>query len=73
LPSLSLAVEEGGVGGSVNPRHIKQCMSPAPVNDYNVRRMDKIQILRKVLELKFKGRRSMERLRRRRRGGRCKT
>jgi hypothetical protein len=48
LPSLSLAVDEGGVGGSVNPTHIKQCMSP--VSDCNVRRMDRTQILRNILE-----------------------
>lgn len=63
LPSLSLAVDEGGVGGSVNPRHIRQCMTP--VNDYNVRIMDKMRIFKKVLELKFKGRRPMGRPKRR--------
>jgi hypothetical protein len=27
LPSLSLVVDEGGVGGSVNPKHVKQRLS----------------------------------------------
>jgi hypothetical protein len=69
LPSLSLAVDEGGVGGSVNPRNIKQCM--APFNNY-IKRTEKKQILRKVLELKLKlkGRRPIGGNKKRRRRGR---